>query len=401
MKGACPKVPQQMNFSDCGLFTLQFAQSFFRTPPASFKLPIRTLIDWFDQEVVGCKRESIARLIQSLMDTHRPGHGVTLPQIHFNSLKDKMPLASTPPASSPEGGGGQPPPPPPAETEALPPSEGLKRKALDEDELKYEDLLSSCKTYSAKKININLVNRGGASVGLKAPSGMAPPKAPPEEAGREKGKDDQLKIVFEESLHREASLAGSEGGPTGGPPGGAARQREEEDIIGKSPGRIEIRDEDTSEVLLIFNPPDASAEETSHVTEINIDSPPILSLLLSLPLLPHSSFLLLSTSNSTQPMLPVLFPLSSSPSTSLPFPHLGPPTPSQTYAFHPCPILHLPSYTPTPPHHLPVRWLRAPSSPEHPSPSPLQRRPAVLPFHTASADVQPGFLFLFRPAVRD
>lgn len=29
MPGACPKVPQQMNFSDCGVFTLQFAENLF------------------------------------------------------------------------------------------------------------------------------------------------------------------------------------------------------------------------------------------------------------------------------------------------------------------------------------------------------------------------------------
>ena len=29
MKGACPRVPQQMNYSDCGVYTLQFAESFF------------------------------------------------------------------------------------------------------------------------------------------------------------------------------------------------------------------------------------------------------------------------------------------------------------------------------------------------------------------------------------
>ncbi|KAJ8890436.1 hypothetical protein PR048_009945 [Dryococelus australis] len=30
MKGACPKVPQQTNFTDCGLYVLQFAEAFFK-----------------------------------------------------------------------------------------------------------------------------------------------------------------------------------------------------------------------------------------------------------------------------------------------------------------------------------------------------------------------------------
>jgi sentrin-specific protease 7 len=30
MKGHCPKVPQQPNSYDCGLFMLQYAESFFR-----------------------------------------------------------------------------------------------------------------------------------------------------------------------------------------------------------------------------------------------------------------------------------------------------------------------------------------------------------------------------------
>ena len=29
MRGCCPKVPQQPNFSDCGIFVLQYIQSFF------------------------------------------------------------------------------------------------------------------------------------------------------------------------------------------------------------------------------------------------------------------------------------------------------------------------------------------------------------------------------------
>ena len=30
MKGNCPKVPQQPNFSDCGIFLLQYVESFFK-----------------------------------------------------------------------------------------------------------------------------------------------------------------------------------------------------------------------------------------------------------------------------------------------------------------------------------------------------------------------------------
>lgn len=30
IKGACPKVPQQSNFTDCGLYLLQYVESFFQ-----------------------------------------------------------------------------------------------------------------------------------------------------------------------------------------------------------------------------------------------------------------------------------------------------------------------------------------------------------------------------------
>lgn len=30
IKGACPKVPQQTNFTDCGLYLLQYAEQFFK-----------------------------------------------------------------------------------------------------------------------------------------------------------------------------------------------------------------------------------------------------------------------------------------------------------------------------------------------------------------------------------
>lgn len=30
MKGACPKVPQQTNYTDCGLYLLQYVETFFQ-----------------------------------------------------------------------------------------------------------------------------------------------------------------------------------------------------------------------------------------------------------------------------------------------------------------------------------------------------------------------------------
>ncbi|XP_063614094.1 uncharacterized protein LOC134787271 isoform X2 [Penaeus indicus] len=92
MKGACPRVPQQMNYSDCGIYTLQFAESFFEHPLKDYTFPIRSLTEWFPHEVVRGKREAMAKLIRNLMEQHNPNHSsITLPDIYFSSddKKDK------------------------------------------------------------------------------------------------------------------------------------------------------------------------------------------------------------------------------------------------------------------------------------------------------------------------
>ncbi|XP_075058749.1 sentrin-specific protease 6 isoform X3 [Mixophyes fleayi] len=67
MKGSNPRVPQQNNFSDCGVFILQYVESFFENPIESFDLPMN-LMDWFPQERMKTKREEIRNLILTLQE---------------------------------------------------------------------------------------------------------------------------------------------------------------------------------------------------------------------------------------------------------------------------------------------------------------------------------------------
>lgn len=62
MKGSSPRVPQQDNFSDCGVYVLQYVESFFENPIPSFHLPIQ-LSDWFQQQRMKTKRNEIKELI--------------------------------------------------------------------------------------------------------------------------------------------------------------------------------------------------------------------------------------------------------------------------------------------------------------------------------------------------
>ncbi|XP_063914137.1 uncharacterized protein LOC135130642 isoform X2 [Zophobas morio] len=67
IKGACPKVPQQTNFTDCGLYLLQYVEQFFKDPIKDYYIPISHLKTWFEEITVTKKREDISLLIQSLM----------------------------------------------------------------------------------------------------------------------------------------------------------------------------------------------------------------------------------------------------------------------------------------------------------------------------------------------
>ncbi|XP_077409027.1 sentrin-specific protease 6 [Vanacampus margaritifer] len=65
MKGSSPRVPQQDNFSDCGVYILQYVESFFENPITNFHLPVN-LSEWFPQQRMKSKRQEITNLILSI-----------------------------------------------------------------------------------------------------------------------------------------------------------------------------------------------------------------------------------------------------------------------------------------------------------------------------------------------
>ncbi|KAM3584917.1 uncharacterized protein V6R79_002427 [Siganus canaliculatus] len=67
MRSCTCRVPQQDNSSDCGVFLLQYVESFLQDPVVNFDLPLR-LDHWFPRQRVRQKREQIRSLI---MELHR------------------------------------------------------------------------------------------------------------------------------------------------------------------------------------------------------------------------------------------------------------------------------------------------------------------------------------------
>uniref|UniRef100_A0A8C1H1S0 Si:dkey-100n23.3 n=1 Tax=Cyprinus carpio TaxID=7962 RepID=A0A8C1H1S0_CYPCA len=65
MIGSNCRVPLQDNSSDCGLYLLQYAESFLQDPVLHFDLPLR-LDHWFSRQKVRGKREEIRDLILHL-----------------------------------------------------------------------------------------------------------------------------------------------------------------------------------------------------------------------------------------------------------------------------------------------------------------------------------------------
>ncbi|XP_029434962.1 sentrin-specific protease 7 isoform X2 [Rhinatrema bivittatum] len=65
MRDFCPRVPKQDNSSDCGIYLLQYVESFFQNPIIDFELPV-SLEHWFPRHIMRTKREEIRDLILGL-----------------------------------------------------------------------------------------------------------------------------------------------------------------------------------------------------------------------------------------------------------------------------------------------------------------------------------------------
>ncbi|XP_048349299.1 sentrin-specific protease 7 isoform X2 [Sphaerodactylus townsendi] len=61
----CPRVPKQNNNSDCGVYLLQYVETFFQSPIVNFEVPLH-LDRWFPRQAVRNKREEIRDLILQL-----------------------------------------------------------------------------------------------------------------------------------------------------------------------------------------------------------------------------------------------------------------------------------------------------------------------------------------------
>ncbi|NXK86883.1 SENP7 protease, partial [Formicarius rufipectus] len=61
----CPRVPKQNNSSDCGIYLLQYVESFFQNPIVNFEEPLH-LENWFPRQLIRSKREEIRDLILQL-----------------------------------------------------------------------------------------------------------------------------------------------------------------------------------------------------------------------------------------------------------------------------------------------------------------------------------------------
>ncbi|XP_049527732.1 sentrin-specific protease 7-like isoform X7 [Dermacentor silvarum] len=73
MHGYTPRTPQQGNYSDCGVYLLQYVESFLEKPPSAGDPVKLELGDWFPEGLVAQKRAAIRDLILDLHLQQHPG----------------------------------------------------------------------------------------------------------------------------------------------------------------------------------------------------------------------------------------------------------------------------------------------------------------------------------------
>lgn len=62
---------------------------FLQDPVLDYSIPIKQLVNWFDEIVVTRKREDISNLLKTLMHKYNPESHLHLPDIAFPTLNGK------------------------------------------------------------------------------------------------------------------------------------------------------------------------------------------------------------------------------------------------------------------------------------------------------------------------
>lgn len=76
-------VPQQPNNYDCGPFLFEYVEQFFKNQIEDLHPPFKSLLGWFDpQIVVAKKRKIISDIIKNIMVSQGKNHNL-IPEIEF------------------------------------------------------------------------------------------------------------------------------------------------------------------------------------------------------------------------------------------------------------------------------------------------------------------------------
>lgn len=83
VKGHVLDVPQQPNNYDCGPFLFEYVEQFFKNQIEDLHPPFKSLLGWFDpQIVVAKKRKIISDIIKNIMVSQGRNHNL-IPEIEF------------------------------------------------------------------------------------------------------------------------------------------------------------------------------------------------------------------------------------------------------------------------------------------------------------------------------